>query len=254
MTGIGTGTPIAQSAPGRGLTTTDLIARVRDLVAEATPDYYEDAEILGYLNEGKSRMFAHLDVLPRQLDIDLAPGQEVYRLDEIVARFEHVSFSGRTQITPVTSEEFARLKMTAATGAPRYYCPEFLTSRGEPAITLYPVPDALYPSGLQGVYYAEPPDLVLANNTVIPPLPGVDPNWHVPYHALPSYYAASVLLRKDRLRDQAHFEEQRFFAGVEEYRRWYERKFPRRVRSTHAQGVRSLPATEVETWPFEIGV
>jgi len=215
-------------------TTLELIARVRDLIAEAAADYYSDAEILGYVNEGRSRMFGFLDVLPAAFTLEVVATQEAYDLTELVARWVWLNTS-TTPLIPITAREFAMLKAAGtSSGTPTHYCPEFLKADGTTQLLFYPTPSTSDASGnpsVNGFYYAEPPLLVLAA-TGPPAVTAVNPAWHENYHFLPSYYAAGVLLRKDRLHETAEQMEGRFNAGVEEYRMWYERKFPLRFEAT----------------------
>lgn len=233
-------------------TTLDLIARVRDLIAEADADYYSDAEILGYLNEGKSRMFAHLDVLPRLFKMPLVSGESFYPLSEPVARWDMLAVDGRL-VTPIMSHEYAEMMTSPSQGTPRFFCPEVMDRNGQQMLAFYPVPNNNMVAS--GQYYAEPPDLSLGDAIAVPPIPASNPIWHKPYHILPCYYAAGVLLQKDRLHEKAQLNDQKFMGGVAEYRAWFERKFPRRESPRRqARGSRrGLPRPGIGTEPFSMG-
>lgn len=221
----------------------DLIDRVRDLISESNADYYDDPEILGYLNEGKHRMFGFLDVIPTSYTASLVAGQAAYTVPSLVNRWLWMNV-GTTPLKPVNSREFAALMVNPTTGTPTHYCPEFTDASGGNQVMVFPTPATSDSTpSMSGYYYGEPANLSDSQG----------PTWHAQYHMLPCYYAASILLRKDRLHETAEAMEARFNAGVEEYRVWYERKFPLRFEATQpvSGGISDLAHDAM--CPWEVG-
>lgn len=168
-------------------TTAELLARLRDLVAEEAADFYTDAELLTALNEAKDWLFSDLYVLPKTFSDDIVDSQSDYTSPTDLKRFIDVRYNGE-RLTPLRAVEVAAYKFESE-GTPRYYCPEFLETDGDRMIRLYPTPPADLTDGLTGTYFALQPDL----NTTTP----VNPTWHKEFHYIPVWYAGHIYLRKD---------------------------------------------------------
>lgn len=231
-------TPIPAIAAG-GATTADLIARTRDLLAEAGADFYDDSvEILPWLNDGVVRMFANLDALLRMTDYNLVTGTSTVDPAYAVRKFAKL-LCGTTELRPLTADEY--MSLPAATGTPYAYCAEFTTAAGGSRIMLYPTPDADVTNGLRVFAWVYPAPLVSAAEGVT----AVDPTWHAPFHFAPCLWAAAVLLRKDHRPEDAVEMESRFYGEIAAYKRWLLDRFPDRSEapeSSRPDGVHSLEA------------
>jgi hypothetical protein len=234
MAGSGTGAPITAGVGG----TAELIARVRDLMAEETADLYGDAtELLPALNEGKDIIFSTIDVLPKTLTQLITGAVASYAVADL-GRIDWIRY-GTTghDLVPIHADEIRHTLGTS--GTPQYYAIG-LSNAGVPQITLYPTPGATDTTTLVGSYFAVPADLTIT---------GSNPTWH---HFLPCYHAAAVMLRKDRRPEASTEMEGRFRSGIVEYGKWYASRFPYR-----GDTVRSQPSpmgtSYTPTYPDEIG-
>lgn len=201
-------------------TTVDLIARLRDLVGEETADLYTDAtEMLPALNDGKNIIFNRIDVLPKLLDTNLVAAQAAYTVTDLgrIEWLRHKQSSSYTEMHYVHAHEVESL--LTLSGDPKYYTTEMLSSTGVPQITVFPTPPTGISGSLYGYYFAIPADLAAS---------GSDPTWHTPFHFLPCYHAAAVLLRKDRRPEAANEMELKFEQGLVRYERWYLERKPYR--------------------------
>ena len=230
MSEFGPVVPIVGEAVGA--TTADLIARVRDLMAEEHADLYVDAtEVLPVINDGKNILFASADLLPRVFDEPMGTG-EVVVAD--LGRMSYVAYKVGTALTvlvPVHVDEIEAVSALAA-GTPRYYTTDLLAADGSPLVKTFPAPSDGLEGSLYGHYFGIPPDLSLP---VEGGAEGQNPVWHSPYHYLPCYHAAAILLRKDRRPEAAADMEARFRLGIVEYQRWYLTRFPYRSDTTRSQ-------------------
>jgi hypothetical protein len=140
-------------------TTADLIARVRDLMAEETADLYEDAtELLPNLNDGKEIMFADLDVLPKTLSQVITGSTATYEIADL-GRIDWIRYGASgPDLVPVHADELRWL--SGVTGTPTHYGIG-LSAAGVPQITLYPTPGATDTTTLVGSYFAIPADLAV---------------------------------------------------------------------------------------------
>lgn len=218
-----------------------LIARVRDLLAEESADLYQDAtEILPLLNDGKEMMFSTLDVLQRDLLQVITGGTASYAISDL-GRIDWIRYGmSGPDLRPVHADELRQL--SGMTGTPSHYAIG-LSVMGVPQITLYPTPSVSDTTTLVGSYYAIPADLTIT---------GSDPTWHKRYHFLPCYHAASILLRKDRRPEASVEMETRFRAGIAEYGKWFESRFPYRGDTTRAQAS-PMDDSYPTAYPTEIG-
>ena len=233
------------SATGAGAetTTSDLLARTRDIVSEETPDFYDDAsEILANLNDGILRAFKVLEVLPRPFAGSTVAGSPEVALSNIRVAKWHSLFFNTIPLYPMTDTEYARA--IAQSGTPSHYSTDFLNSVGGQQITLYPTPSISSADALTGMYFAIPAALV-ATGTV------VNPTWHAEFHFLPCWWAAAILLRKDHMPVEAAECEARFYAEIDRYSKTYHSTRP--DRSEHVRYMGEGPSNAaMGTWPFEV--
>lgn len=216
--------------------TTDLIARTRDLLAEAGADFYDDAlEIMPALNEGRLDLFSGLDALPMTFSdtvtID-AEGVATAPCPGLLESYIEVRYDG-VPLTPLTAQEVGPYSILEA-GTPTHYCPEFLTDGGTELMRLYPTPTS--EGTVAMTYYAYPPELV---NSADPALV-VDPTWHVAHHFAVCYFAAARLMPKDNLREQADRMQSRYDEQKAAYKRWLRARLAYRPSTTATV---ALPAT-----------
>jgi len=233
-----------------GITTANLIARVRDLVGEETSDLYDDdTEILPALNDGKNVLFASMDVLLSTLTRALASGTSAYEVADLgrVVWLKHRTGSAGaysyTDILPISSEHVQSvIDITGST--PLYFTTDIPSSDGTPQVTVYPTPGASITGEIYGLYYAVPTDLDLVS---------VNPRWHARFHFLPCYHAAAVLLRKDRRPEAALEMETLFKAGMVEYERWYNSRRPAGQDVIRSQPSPNDAFYSQSAYPYEIG-
>ena len=177
-----------------------------------TADLYSDtADILPALNEGILVAFSRLDALLRTFAGVSVVGSPYVAGCEDVARWLRVKAAGNplTYVDRITYTDLA-----AAAGTPTMYQPDFLDAAGNRTLVLYPTPSAA--QVISGSYYGYPPALTLEQG----------PTWHKSQHFLPCFHAASVLLHKDNLPEEALFQQEQFEAGIAKYKRWLGTSLP----------------------------
>jgi hypothetical protein len=208
---------------GTGTTTAMLLARIRDLVGEETADLYDDAaEMLPALNDGVTILFSSMDVLLKQTTQALVAGQSAYPLADL-GRMVWLKYRtgttppySYTNILPVGSENLEHL-LELTGSEPRYYTTDIVASSGDTQVVVYPTPATGITGSLHGLYFGVPVALDTTSS---------NPTWHVRFHFLPCYWAAAVLLRKDRRPEAALEMEALFRSGMVEYERWYNSRAP----------------------------
>lgn len=183
----------AAPTPGpTGITADALVARTRLYIGEVEEDFFTDSDIVSGLNEGKNIMFADIDALPRRSTLQtVAPiGSQTaseYALPGNFGRFISARIGQSVWLKPLDEVEAAKYEfMTTGPSTPRYFEP-YVGTDGTRRVRLHPAPDAAYAIALR--YYALPPDLALGGQGVA---------WPVEWAYIPCYYAASVVLEKDR--------------------------------------------------------
>jgi hypothetical protein len=247
------GTPLSPS--GSTGKTAQMIARTRDLVGEETADLFSDAnEILPALNDGKDVIFSTSDVLLRDAVRALTASVSAYALDDLgrmVFLKHRTGTAGAyayTDLIPIAAERVEDVIGLSA-GTPKYYTTDIPAADGSAQITVYPEPAAGITGHLVGQYYAIPPDLAIETT----PGTGQDPEWHIAWHFLPCYHAASILLRKDRRPEAALEMENKFRSGIIQYERWLQTRRPYMADAVRSQPSPNDGAFTVSSYPYEIG-
>lgn len=199
---------------GATTSTADLIARVRDVLAEETQDFFDDTtEILPLLNDACLDIFGDVDALPKSWTGDTVQDQSYLALPVDIARIKVVRVADKV-LTEVMVPEYHRLD--AATGTPTKYL-MVLDSAGAEQIVFWPTPSSAL--AVQVDYIAYPLTLTALQGPV----------WHSRFHFLPCLYAAAELLDKDHLPENADRLRMKFEAEKVRYRQWLNERFPRGV-------------------------
>jgi len=221
----------AAPAPGpSGISTAALVARTRLYIGEVDEDFFSTADIVSGLNEGKNILFADIDALARKSTLQtVAPvgGQSAseYALPHDFGRLISARIGQATWLKPLDEVEASKYEfaVSASASTPRYVEP-YVGSDGSRRIRLHPAPDAVYSIALR--YYAIPPNLVLGGQGV---------SWPAEWAYIPCYYAASVVLEKDRRTAAAADKMAMFEVRKRHYRIDVERRRPVKLAATRSR-------------------
>ena len=207
---------------GSASTTIQMVKRVRDLLGESVADLYDDtADILPELIVGVDTMFSTLRVLQKTFTAALVAAQSEYPLPdltEMLRLYYRTSINGTFQyqeLHSISGEDIWKVfDLTAST--PMFYTTDTIDDEGATQVVVYPEPMAAIAGDLYGIYFGQPAVISAELN----------PAWHKKFHFLPCYYAASVLLRRDRRPEAAQEMMYDFERGVLEYQNWYDKQRP----------------------------
>jgi hypothetical protein len=218
---------------GSTTTTADLIARLRDLVAEEGADLFTDAtEVLPSINEGVAMLFSDLYVLPTTLiPINVVSGTADYASPTDLLRWNRLLYAGE-ELTPISAHEYGGMDASFmdVAGTPVYYVGDLVNSAGDPQIRLCPYPAETALGRLTGTYWRHPAALTTG---------GLNPTWHEAFHYVPCYWAAAILLRKDHRPEAADAMLVRFEQEKQRYRHTHARSRPPRIDAPMKQGTGS---------------
>jgi hypothetical protein len=215
---------------GTSTTTADLIARLRDLVAEEGADLFTDAtEVLPSINEGVAMLFSDLYVLPTTLTpINVVSGTADYAAPTDLLRWNRLLYAGE-ELTPISAHEYGGMdaSLMDVAGTPVYYVGDLVNSAGDPHIRLCPYPAETALGRLTGNYWRHPAALTTG---------GLNPTWHEAFHYVPCYWAAAILLRKDHRPEAADAMLVRFEQEKRRYRDTVAKSRPPRIDAPMTKG------------------
>lgn len=239
------GTPVAATAS----TTIQMIKRVRDLLGESVADLYDDtADILPELVTGQETMFSTLRVIQKDFTSALIAGQQEYVLADLVEMLRLYYRTGAvgayqyTELSAVSGEDAWRvIELSAST--PMYYSTDTISASGDTQVVVYPVPSAGISGSIYGIYFGQPAAVSMVGN----------PRWHKRFHFTPCYYAASVLLRRDRRPEAAQEMMYDFERGVLEYQNWYDKQRPYMPDIIACQPSPNAAFSSGQAYPYLIG-
>jgi hypothetical protein len=211
-------------------TTADLVARVRDLLAEEAADLYVDAsEVLPAINEGVGVLFAGLNVLHATLTpIHVVSGTTDYAEPTDLVRWNRMLYAGE-ELVPITAYEYGSMDSSVVdvAGTPLCYVHGLLNSSGVSMFKLCPYPNETVEDRITGSYWRRPAALDTS---------GTNPSWHAAFHYVPCLWAASVLLRKDHRPESSEAMLMRFEQEKRRYSDTVAKSRPPRIDAPMTQG------------------
>ena len=194
-------------------TSAQLLDRTRQLLGEATADFYSDADDLyPTLNWAMRRLVVDAKALPAELTaINGVADTRGYDLPSDFGKMLWLRYDGN-DLLPIWAPELESLDQSFfdTSSTPTFYSVDFMDADGDPQINLWPAPASNSTGAMTGFYYR-----------VTPAISGSqDPEWHEDFHFSVCYGAASECLREDHRQESGD----RFMAMFEQEIRRY-RKF-----------------------------